>query len=130
MEVYHGTGENNTDTRTRRGRNHAVRSVEGECRCSVQSEYEHHDGPLTAVMVPYARHRSKELESISQETRGRYDVQVIPDLWWKRLLKRLLKLQRLELKPALNEVSCSRLLVSGHRRIEELDSQRKLRRSR
>lgn len=68
MEVYHGTGENNTDTRTRRGRNHAVRSVEGECRCSVQSEYEHHDGPLTAVMVPYARHRSKELESISQET--------------------------------------------------------------
>lgn len=31
-------------------------------------------------------------------------MQVIPDLWWKRLLKRLLKLQRLKLRPALNEV--------------------------
>jgi hypothetical protein len=65
-------------------------------------------------MVPYARHDLKELESISQETRGRYDVQV-----------------KSELKPrlALNELGCSRLHVSGHRRIEELDSKRKLRRS-
>jgi hypothetical protein len=122
MKEYHGTGENNTDTRSRRGRNHATRYVEEEC--SVQSEYWYHDGPLTAVMVPYARHRSKELESISQETRGRYDVQVKSDL------ERLLKLQHLKPRLALNELGCSRLHVSGHRRIEELDSKRKLRRSR
>jgi hypothetical protein len=73
-------------------------------------------------MVPYARHRSKELESISQETRGRYDVQMESDL------KRLLKLQHLKPRLALNELGCSRLHVSGHRRIEELDSKRKLRR--
>ena len=35
-----------------------------------------------------------------------------------------------EVKTGADEVSCSRLLVSGHRRIEKLDSQRKLRRSR